>query len=165
MKKAQISEFLAIVMMVIVIVLFVIFNKLSSTKSAIDETEKMTTDFENENMWQGANVLMLTKIDGVHMSEMIGIMACHKTDEISFSQNQKINISELIFITLDDYYGKDRWSLEIHESNATSCIGGAGYANQGKCGLPDGVDVKAFNFLFPLTCKVGYGEGIIYVWR
>ncbi|MBN1156507.1 hypothetical protein JXA85_02750 [Candidatus Woesearchaeota archaeon] len=165
MRKAQMSEFLGIMMMVIVIVLFVVFNKLSMTSAQVQKAEEMGSDFENKNMWQGTNVLMMAKVDGMHMSELIGIMVCHNNDVLSLSENQKINISKLIIITLDDYYGESRWSLEMHESDNIGCISSQGYSIDERCSLPEYNDVKSFNFLFPLTCEINYGEGVIYVWK
>ncbi len=163
MKKAQITEFISMMLMVIVIVIFVMFNRLGSTRTAIDEAERLGNDFENENMWQGANVLMLTKISGMDMSELIGIMVCNKVDVVTTSKNQKINISELTFKVLNNYYGQERWALELYRNGDAVCLK-EGHREQ-KCDLPSGDDIKAFNFLFPLPCGTGFGEGVVYVWR
>ena len=31
--------------------------------------------------------------------------------------------------------------------------------------IPEDVELRAYNFLFPVQCEIKFGKGVIYVWR
>ena len=144
--------------------MFVIFNKISSSDIIIHKTDQFVSEYEKRNLWTGANILLMTTIDGIMMTELFGFYQCYKSPIISFQQNRNINISKIIFPTLNNYYGENHWAIEISYSGDVSCINEKGYT-QYKCSLPQARNVKSYEFFYPRPCEISIGHGVIYVLR
>ncbi|MGC8929705.1 MAG: hypothetical protein ACP5OZ_04210 [Candidatus Woesearchaeota archaeon] len=110
-SKAQSAEFISIVLLIIVITLFALFNKLSSGKKSITNIQTLTTEVKTTDVQLVTVVLPYTTKLGIPLSELLGTLSCYGNDTVDYGAGIKISILQEIRTKLDELYGKDNWIL------------------------------------------------------
>jgi len=110
-KKAQSAEFISIVLLIIVITLFALFNKLSGAKKSITNVQTLTTEVKTTDVQLVTVVLPYTTKLGIPFSELLGTLSCYGNDSVDYGSGIKISILQEIRTKLDELYGKDNWVL------------------------------------------------------
>ncbi|MEM2121353.1 MAG: hypothetical protein QXU20_01700 [Candidatus Woesearchaeota archaeon] len=110
-KKAQSAEFISIVLLIIVITLFALFNKLSAGKKSISSIQTLTTEVKTTDVQLVTVVLPYTTKLGIPISELLGTLSCYGNDTVDYGAGIKISILQEIRTRLDELYGKDNWVL------------------------------------------------------
>ena len=160
------QEFIAISMLVIALVLFVMFDRLGSTAQALGSAERISLTYERESLWTGVNIMLYTTLDGIMMVELLGNYACYDNEIISFNPSRNINISEIIVKVLNSYYGEHNWAFELRSDAPVmlrKCRRGDEIAET-ECVFSPDIEFEAYDFIYPMPCNQGFGEGTVYVY-
>jgi hypothetical protein len=158
MKKAQISDYLVIFILVFVIILFVFFNKLRNIETTFSKTKETSSDFKNDFVSSSVSKFRYLTIKGVSLNELMGVFVCYNKDIVDYG-NGPINISYEIRNRLDQIYGLNNWKIELNNS---ICISSKEKRNE-TCEIPSDKEYIIYEFLFPLSCYVENSKGKIII--
>jgi hypothetical protein len=160
MKKAQISEFIVIVFLIVIIVFFVVMNKLNAMRDNVDKTKLLRTEYLNIYISSGLNKFPYIRINGISIEELMGVYVCYNNETADYG-NFTINITKEIRKSLNDIYGGNYWQLEI---NNTNCLTREEFINNPCSALID-KEYIMYEFTFPLPCKPINSEGKLYIYK
>jgi hypothetical protein len=167
-KKAQGSEFIGMVMLVVILVIILLFFKVNLEREKVINTEYEIKQFKNIFITSSVTKFPYITEKGVSINELMGDYVCYRKEEVYYGPKiGQINIVEIIRRTLNQTFGPNNWKLELNESVCITSKNRLGYW------LPDTTKVKCtpfsdkeyvnYEFLFPLPCKIETGKGKIYI--
>ncbi|MFH1591517.1 MAG: hypothetical protein ABIC95_06345 [archaeon] len=162
MKKAQMQEFIGIVLLILALVMFVMFDRVSSTDSALSRAESIAEGRGRGNIWAGANIMLYSTLEGVMLINLLGDHVCKNVTEVTYGRNRNINISNFLMTVLTAYYGEGHWSFELRSVNGTKCYNPGLFHRS--CAFPDELDYRAYDITHPMPCTRSFGEGTLYVY-
>lgn len=162
MRKAQTSEFIGIVLLIIALSFVLLFNKLGSGRDKIMRTQTAIGDFEH--IYTSASITKFPYIteQGVSLSELFGILICYNKVSENFGMDNEgneiwINIEKTTQDNLNSLYGRGKWKLEVNEY----CIESSGLSSE-ECSYPE-QDYTIYDFLIPLPCRYEIVKGRIFL--
>jgi hypothetical protein len=163
MKKGDFSDFLGIILLVIVLVLILVFNRMRSIGSNMMQTDSSIKDTQNIFYSNAAVKFLYVTEKGITNAELLGSYACYGERIISYGPYLgDIDAVNAVKNTLDNMIGKDAWKLEIALGTNNVCFMSDGVISEGSC-TSFGKDYVSYFFIFPLPCKREFGSGKIII--
>ncbi|MBU0757467.1 MAG: hypothetical protein KKF44_05350 [Nanoarchaeota archaeon] len=164
MKKAQGSEFLSVVLMVIVLVIILLFSRVKQSRDNIYDTQGLMT--------KGKNVFLTTSITkfpyitekGISINELMGTYVCYDNTEPFYGPTiGTIDLIATIRKNLDSIFRKGQWKLEIGEK---ACITSDDFIGPpdtapSKCTQFQNEEFISYDLVFPLPCSQEISTGKI----
>ncbi len=108
-KRGQASEFLAIVLLLLIITVFALLTKLSHINNQVSQTKEVIKTIKSSDIQLMGNTLPRLTVQGVSFSQLLGDLNCYGNDSISYGDSIDINLTDELRKTLDAAYGKNNW--------------------------------------------------------
>lgn len=158
MKKAQISEFIGIAILVLALTIFLLYNGVSSAESGLASSKRVIEISKVSNLNTGGATFPLVTSGGIPIADLLDFAVCYnvkKADYEAFS----IDIDKEVEETLDSFYGKGNWMLSIESEDLKLCFSPDLFFEE--CSIKG--DYLSYEFLLPLSCSYDYAEGFLFV--
>ena len=153
--KAQLSEFISIIVLVMIIVVFVMLNRLSSSSAIVGQGESAMQEYKRTYTGLTSIIFPAITINGTPIGEILGISTCYNTAIVDFGLGE-INLTKEVKLKLDGLLGKDAWLLQIDQR----CFSSNGLAQE-KCSPSESMSVV--DIFYPLPCQQKSAEGRLFV--
>ncbi|MBU0757985.1 MAG: hypothetical protein KKF44_07985 [Nanoarchaeota archaeon] len=109
------DSFIAIIILVVVLVLYIILSKQDSMKTDIVLGEASVGESIEEYMSISTNSIPYSTINGIPFEELFGVYMCYGEAFASYGEGYEYNIYEIIRSRFDEMYGKGTWSIVFSE--------------------------------------------------
>ncbi len=171
MKRGQGSEFISIILLVVLLVTLLLVAKLSSAKRGIAETEIVVDDYSDRYVFGSSTKFPFITEKGIPINEMLGVYYCYNKTVADYGDLVgTIDIDNAIVKTLDLYYEPGKWNLEI---GGYACLDSSGLTGPPnvpadtitRCpGFP-GKEYEVRHVVYPLPCRIGMGTARLMIQR
>lgn len=165
MKKAQ-SELIGMILLVLAVVLFAIFNKLSSTQAFIRTGELLSETFKESFVSTSVQTSFYNTVKGIPLDELLGNYVCYGKTESDYGNGTKLYVNATLRNQFDTYHGKGKWALAVDKSDVSEGFYMDSNDFKPEFSLPDKSNYISYQFFFPLPCLPGkQSDGFMFVFN
>jgi len=160
MRLGQMSEFMGVVFLAVIIVMVLLLSRLSHDRSRLTKTEVSLKATYNRYVTSVVAKFPFVTEKGVTLGQLMGTYVCYRNDTVSYGPViGEIVIGKAVARHIDSMMEPNKWRISIDGA----CIDSAGLMPNA-CPEETGEYVK-FEFVFPLPCSTGVGGGWISIMR
>ncbi len=159
------AEFIGIIMMVLALVVFTMFNRVSQGRSALSSAESSLKGIKGMRAGIGASSIMKTTVNGVSLLDQAAILWCYREEVFN-----GVNITESFSSYLNKSFIPGKWSVEVSNQdyscspNPCWCIAG-GNLYKHACNFNKPFNKEAVEFIAPKPCSFdGVVRVTLYLW-
>jgi len=152
MKKAQAEQFIGIAILVIALIGFVVYTKISGVQRAASTTVSISSEFKKEAVLISISSVPYITINMIPLDQLWGAYSCTGNDTIDYG-SFRINVSSETNKKMDYLFGKGNWKIDLNGPKVLSMhTGYIASENQ-----------QVYDFLFSIPCdNTTIGRGKIY---
>jgi hypothetical protein len=157
-KKAQASEYIGIVILVLVVVTFALFGNVGTAGLFERESYKMVGEYQLHRFLIVSKIFPQITVNRIPIEQLLGVYACYGDDTVDYGA-WEVEISKEITEVLDIAIGNGLWSLQISDS---TCIT-SDSITQLQCTLSTDKAYMSHEFMFALPCKPAIERAVLFV--
>jgi len=159
MKRAQMSEFLSIMVLIILLVVGLVIFKINSQMTATKQLEQTLSNYRATYILTTSTLFPYVTIEGEKLGLLIGRYACYQNSTMVSRSGTKIYFFQAIRERLDQIYDVDNWAVEI---NNQLCITSKDtYAT--RCEIISNRKYFTFDILVSVPCEYEDIRGLLYI--
>jgi len=119
MKKAQMSEFMSIIILVIILVAALIITKINSYQTSSKQIEESLSNYRLTYILTTSTLFPYLTVEGEKIGLLLGRYSCYRNEVMTGRTGDPIYFFPTVREKLDEIYGQDMWAIEL---NAEMCI-------------------------------------------
>ncbi len=149
-KKAQLAEFIAIIILLLVLVMVGLFSSLEIQQTKIEKLKSAFASHKLADASLSANIMgNLVSPQGYSAYELMGAYSCYGTQVVDFGRNVDV-ISQLRYIFDDNLYGENRWMLTFVNTTGEEIYLTSSLFSSTR---PQNITTAAsYDFIYPVPC-------------
>lgn len=159
-RKAQMSEFTAIALLLISFILFSLFNMLNNAETKISTTQTLIDTTYALRAATAANSGLKTTSKNIPVYDLLGNVACYQQETADYG-TLKVNIGSELRSIFDPTFGEENWMFETKLEDKYVCVSSTFVKEP--CKKEQNMGYKVYEFLIPVGCQIDYARGSLYV--
>ena len=153
------SEFMSIIILVIVLVAALIITKINSFQTSSKQIEETLSNYRLTYILTTSTLFPYLTIEGEKIGLLLGRFACYMNEEMTGRSGNKIFFFPTVRDKLDEIYGQDMWSIEI---DSKICITSSDFFGSA-CHIDPEYTYYSFDMLISTPCTYEDITGVLSI--
>ena len=159
MKKSQMSEFIAIVIFIIVLIVALIIFRVNSQQTKAKQLEISLTNYRTTYILTTSSIFPYLTIERESLGILLGRYICYYNATMTSHTGNNIYFFKAVREKMDRIYDKDMWAIELDRQ---ICITSYDVFAT-KCYMEPSVKFYTFDMLLSIPCRYKDATGMLYI--
>ncbi|MFH1398709.1 MAG: hypothetical protein ABIG95_01200 [Candidatus Woesearchaeota archaeon] len=153
MKKAQAMEFIGIIMLLVVVAVFALFSRVTSSSQFVEQSEEALSQYQQYRFALISKVFPYITMGNIPVEQLLGVYMCYGNKTTDYGMG-KIDIISNITWVMDTALDQE-WQIQV----GNKCLK-AGTILEESCKLPS-AELMSQSFVFKLPCNNSFARAVI----